>query len=292
MKPFSGVGVAIVTPFKRGEIDFAALEKIVNHLIDGGVSYIVSLGTTGETTTLSATEQKQVVQQTIQFVNNKLPVVVGCGGNNSLQVANNMQEMEQWGNFDAFLSVSPAYNKPSQEGIFQHFSSLAKATTKDIILYNVPGRTAKNMSVETILRLANSFENIVGVKEAGGNMHQSTLLAMQAPANFSVLSGDDDLYLPQLSVGFHGIISVVANAYPNEWVSIVKNVHANALPAAKLVYQQLYDFVQLIFEENNPAGIKCAMNELGLCENEFRLPIVPVNQELEQKIRSFVNEFS
>lgn len=288
MNMFKGVGVAIITPFRQHKIDFQSLEKIIDHLIEGGVNYIVSLGTTGESVTLSKEEKQSIVKHTVNYVNDRVPVVVGCGGNNTAKIMSAMHEMQAWANFDAFLSVSPSYSKPSQEGIYQHFKAIAESTSKNIILYNVPGRTAKNMSVDTILHLANDFQNIIGVKEAGGNISQSTELAINKPENFSLISGDDDLLLPQMALGFDGIISVAANAYPRQWSDIVQGVLKNDLPAARAINKKMMPFVSLIFEENNPAGIKCALNEMGLCENESRLPVVPVNPELEKHIRAFV----
>ena len=289
-KQFSGVGVAVVTPFKNGKIDFNSLEQIINHLIEGNVNYIVSLGTTGESVTLTTEEKKEIVQHTVRVVNERVPVMVGCGGNYTSAVMENMIAMEQWADFDAFLSVSPSYSKPSQEGIYQHFKAVAASTDKDIILYNVPGRTAKNMAVETILRLAQDCPNITGIKEAGGNMQQSTELAIHKPNDFTLISGDDDLLLAQMALGFDGVISVAANAFPQQWTDIVKTIQVNRVQKAQEIFHRFYEFIQLIFEENNPGGIKCALNEMGLCENEFRLPVVPVHRDLEERIRAFVRK--
>ena len=289
-KQFSGVGVAVVTPFKNGKIDLNSLEQIIHQLIEGNVSYIVSLGTTGESVTLTTEEKKDIVQHTVQVVNERVPVMVGCGGNYTSAVMENMIAMEQWADFDAFLSVSPAYSKPSQEGIYQHFKAVAASTDKDIILYNVPGRTAKNMAVETILRLAQDCPNITGIKEAGGNMQQSTELAIHKPNDFTLISGDDDLLLAQMALGFDGVISVAANAFPQQWTDIVKTIQVNRVQKAQEIFHRFYEFIQLIFEENNPGGIKCALNEMGLCENEFRLPVVPVHRDLEERIRAFVRK--
>lgn len=289
---YKGTGVAIVTPFQQnGEIDFNSLENIINHLIDGGVNYIVSLGTTGESVTLTKEEKKQIVQATLKVVNHRIPVMVGCGGNNTAQVISDMKEMESWADFDCFLSVSPYYNKPSQEGIYQHYKAVAEATQKDIMLYNVPGRTSRNIDSTIIFKLANDYENIIGIKEAGNNTMQSAKLAMSKPENFTLVSGDDDLLLMQLAHGFDGVISVVANAYPAEWSQVVKDAQANNFGPARETFHSLFDFVELIFEENNPAGIKCAMNEMGLCENQFRLPVTPVADDLDQRLRAFVRAY-
>lgn len=285
---YKGTGVAIVTPFVLNQVDYDSLAKIIEYQIQGGVDYIVSLGTTGETATLSLAEQKEIVQFTVKQVANRIPVVLGAGGNNTARVIEQMKDMQSWADFDAFLSVSPYYSKPSQEGIYQHYKAIAQSTTKQIILYNVPGRTSRNMSINTILRLANDFETIIGVKEAGANILQSQELAMHKPKNFTLISGDDDLLLGQLAAGFDGVISVVANAYPKEWSDMVSTIQLGNLSTARALFYSLYPFVQLIFTENNPAGIKCALHEMNLCYNEFRLPIVPVNESLDKEIRNFV----
>jgi len=290
---YKGTGVAIVTPFtKNGIVDENALEKIINHLIDGGVNYIVSLGTTGESASLTKDEKKQVVQKTLSVVAGRIPVMVGCGGNNTAQVIIDMKEMEAWGVFDCFLSVSPYYNKPSQEGIYQHYKAIADATSKDILLYNVPGRTAKNMLPETVFRIANDCKNVIGIKEAGNSLMQSIELSRGKPEGFQLISGDDDLLLSQMEHGFNGVISVAANAYPQQWSSVVSLMQNGKAVEAREIFHSLFDFVNLIFEENNPAGVKCAMNEMGLCENEFRLPVTPVVKDLDDRLRKFVRDYS
>lgn len=282
---YKGVGVAIVTPFlSTKEIDFDALAKLVNHLINGGVHYIVALGTTGESVTLSMEEQKQVVQHIVKVVKNRVPVMVGCGGNNTKVIQQKMNEMETWADFDVFLSVSPYYSKPSQEGIYQHYKALAESTSKSILLYNVPGRTSKGLEVNTVLRLANDFDNIIGIKDAANDIHHNLKLVLNKPNDFLIISGDDDLFYNQLSIGLDGVISVIANAYPSEFVSVF-----NEKNQAK--FQSLEPIISLIFEENNPAGIKCVLSEQNICSNELRLPLVPVSNGLEQKIRTFVSSY-
>lgn len=292
MSRYSGTGVAIVTPFTPdNQVDFSALQKIIDHLIEGGISYIVSLGTTGETATLTQEEKRKIVQKTIEVVNDRIPVIVGAGGNNTEKVVQDMKAMTEWGDFDTFLSVSPAYNKPSQEGIYQHYKRIAESTDKDIILYNVPGRTARNMEVETTLRLAKNFNNIIGIKEAGNSINQSQELAFHKPEDFLLISGDDDLLLHQMGCGFDGVISVVANAYPKEWSDLVRLAANEHTKSAGTIFKNLLPFANLIFTENNPAGVKCAMNEMGLCENLFRLPVVSVSKKLDEQIRDFVRNF-
>lgn len=290
---YKGTGVAVVTPFQEnGRVDINALEKIINHLIDGGVNYIVSLGTTGETATLSVDEKKQVVQKTLTVAANRVPIMIGCGGNNTAKIISDMKEMETWGDFDCFLSVSPYYNKPSQEGIYQHYKAIADSTIKDVLIYNVPGRTAKNILPETVFRIANACSNVIGIKEAGNSLMQSIDLSRGKPDGFLLISGDDDLMLSQMEHGFDGVISVVANAYPKQWSTVVNLMQDRKPVQAREIFHSLFDFVNLIFEENNPAGVKCAMNEMGLCDNHFRLPVTPVEDELDERLRTFVKEYS
>lgn len=292
MLQLKGTGVAIVTPFLANqEVDYSSLTKVIEHLIAGGIDYIVSLGTTGESVSLSMQEQEQIVKHTLSVVNNRIPVVVGCGGNYTLAVIEKMKVMETWGSFDCFLSVSPYYNKPSQEGIYLHYKAIAESTSKKIMLYNVPGRTSRNIEPATTLRLAKDFKNIIGIKEAGNNLMQSIELSRTKPNDFLLISGDDDLLLSQLAHGFDGVISVVANAYPRQWSDVVRLAQNDQIIEARNIFHSLFDFVGLIFKENNPAGIKCALNEMSLCENTFRLPVCPVNDNLDQELRQFVKNY-
>ncbi len=293
MQKYHGTGVAIVTPFtSENTIDFDALTSVIEHLISGNIDYIVSLGTTGESVSLSIEEQKAIVQHTLKVVNKRIPVMVGCGGNYTDAVVEKMAVMSDWGDFDCFLSVSPYYNKPSQEGIYQHYKKLAEATSKNILLYNVPGRTSRNIEPATTVRLAKDFNNIIGIKEAGNNIVQSIELSRTLPKDFLLISGDDDLLLDQMANGFHGVISVVANAYPKQWSDVVTLSKNNKVSEAREIFNGLFDFVGLIFQENNPAGIKCALNEMDLCLNTFRLPVCPVSDYLDQQLREFVQMYA
>ncbi len=283
-----GVGVAIVTPFNDDEtVDYNSLEKIINHLINGGVQYIVSLGTTGETPTLTKEEKKQIAHYTLNKVAERLPVVIGIGGYNTNEVIEQITYLEAH-KFAATLSVAPFYNKPSQEGIYQHFKKIAESTTCSIILYNVPGRTGRNMEVSTTVRLANDFSNIVAIKEASSNIVQSMQLIASAPEGFIVLSGDDDLLLPQIACGFQGVISVVANSYPTDFSNMVQLALSNDYKAARTIHYKLLPAIEMMFAENNPAGIKSFLNHQGFCAQNFRLPAMPVSEALDAKIKAFV----
>lgn len=284
-----GTGVAVVTPFRKDfSIDFDALEKIINYLIDGGVNYIVTLGTTGETPTLSANEQKEVIQFTYEKINGRVPVVVGISGNNTQSVMEHLQSypLEK---ATAVLSAAPYYSKPSQEGIYQHYKAIAAAAPKPVIMYNVPGRTGRNMESETTLRLA-QLSNIAGIKEASNNMAQGIKLLRDAPDDFLVVSGDDDLAMPQVAIGMDGVISVAANAFPKEFSKMIKlAAEGNILEAAKINHK-LFEAYELLFVENNPAGVKAFMHESGLLENVLRLPLVPLSDAIHQKIKNYLKK--
>ncbi len=286
-----GTGVALVTPFNNNEtIDYTSLEKVINHVINGGVNYVVTLGTTGETPTLTKEEKLEVANFTHKIVNGRVPVVIGIGGASTAEVLQGLQYFDV-AKFDAILSVSPYYNKPSQEGLYQHYKKVAEATTQPIILYNVPGRTGRNLNADTTLRLANEFKHIIAVKEAGGDMLQCMQLIANAPEHFMVLSGDDDLVLPQLACGMQGVISVAANYFAADFSQMVQlGLQQNFTEARKLHYKLLPAF-NLMFAENNPAGIKSFMSTQQLCANTFRLPVVPVSNELQQKIEVFVKGY-
>ena len=282
---FHGTGVALVTPFKQdNSIDFHALEKIIDAVITGGVDYLVALGTTAETPTLSKEEKKEVLRFILDHNNGRKPVVAGIGGNNTQELLDTLDEypMER---IDGILSVVPYYNKPSQEGIYQHFKTLALATDKPIILYNVPGRTVTNILPETALRLANEFKHIVAIKEASGNLPQCMELITKAPGHFSILSGDDNLVLAQAAIGMKGVISVAANSYPAEFCKMVKLALENDYKAAREIHYSLLNKIDLLFAEGNPAGVKYVLHLQGLCENILRLPLVPASESLQEKIR-------
>lgn len=279
-----GTGIAIITPFKKdGSIDFPALENLVQYWIKGGVEYLVVMGTTGESVTLSKNEKKELLAFVIEKVNGKIPVVVGVGGNNTAEVVETLKTMDL-SKVEAVLSVAPYYNKPNQQGYFEHFMQVADASPKPIILYNVPGRTGSNMTAATTLKLANAHKNIIAIKEASGNMEQITDIIIGKPEHFMVISGDDNLTLPIIASGGKGVISVVANAYPYEFSEMVRFCLANDLDEARKLHYKLFDFTKNIFLDGNPGGIKAAMYKKGLCENIVRSPLAPVNNEVYEKI--------
>ncbi len=283
-----GTGVAVVTPFKSNfEVDLEALSKVIDHVINGGVEYIVTLGTTGETPTLSKEEKIAIIRFTYEKVNGRVPVVVGIGGNNTQEV---IKELETFPleKAVAILSASPYYNKPSQEGIFQHYKALAAASPKPLILYNVPGRTGRNMTAATTIRLAKEVSNIAGIKEASGDMAQCMQILRDRPDNFLVVSGDDALVLPQVACGMDGVISVAANALPKEFTHMVRQCLKGDFKAAKQLNDRLIEGYELMFAENNPAGVKAFMAELKLLQNYLRLPMVPLSEELHEKVKAYL----
>lgn len=291
MKKFVGTGVALVTPFKKDlSVDAEALTRIVEHNISGGVEYLVVLGTTAETATLTKDEQ-EVVKQTIITANKgRLPLVLGVGGNNTADVVNQLSE-ENLKGFDAVLSVSPYYNKPTQEGIYQHFKMIAEKSPLPIIIYNVPGRTSSNMQPGTVIRLANDFKNIIGIKEAAGDMVQAMELIRNKPEGFLIISGDDIITLPMVLAGGAGVISVIGEAFPKEFSEMVRLGLDRKVDEAYKIHYKLTDAINMIFEQGNPGGIKEVFKHLGLCENYLRLPLVHVNDDLSNRLASFVKNF-
>lgn len=291
MKSFIGTGVALITPFKKDlSVDVDALKKIVQYNIDGGVEYLVVLGTTAETATLTKEEQALVKQTIIEANNGKLPLVLGVGGNNTMDVVSQLNTDNLKG-FDAVLSVSPYYNKPTQEGIYQHFKMIAEKSPLPVIVYNVPGRTASNMLPGTVIRLANDFKNIIGIKEAAGDIVQAMELIRKAPKDFLVISGDDIITLPMVLAGGAGVISVIGEGFPKEFSEMVRlGLNRKADEAYKIHYK-LTDAINMIFEQGNPGGIKEIFKHLGLCENNLRLPLVNVNQDLSDRLADFVKKF-
>ena len=284
-----GTGVAVITPFTTGnEIDFDALGKLLDHLIDNGVNYIVTMGTTGETPVLSKEEKKSIIEFTYQHINDRVPVVVGIGGNSTKEVTDDLQyfPLEK---AVAVLSASPYYNKPSQEGLFQHYRALAEASPKPIILYNVPARTGRNMSAATTIRLATEVTNIAGIKEASGDMLQCMEILKARPDNFLVVSGDDALAFPQLGCGMDGVISVAANAFPKAFSAMVNHGLAYEMAEAKKINETLMPAYDLMFAENNPAGVKAFLSELGLVKNIVRLPVVTLSGELHRQVKTYLN---
>jgi len=282
---FSGTGVALITPFKSNkEIDYQSLEKIINHSIENGVDYIVTLGTTGETPTLSSAEKNEIVRFTVQTVAQRIPIVVGIGGNSTSDTVHTIQKFDLQG-IDGILSVAPYYNKPNQEGIYQHYKMVGEASPLPIIAYNVPGRTGVNMTAETTLRIAADCPNIVAVKEASGNMAQIMQILKNRPEHFLVLSGDDNLTFPMLALGADGVISVAVQAAPKNFSDMVHLALAGDFVSARTKHYQLLDLMDALFSDGSPAGIKAALSLSGLCENELRLPLVPVNEKVFEVIR-------
>lgn len=288
MQQLKGTGIAIVTPFTpSGEIDFTALANLVEYWIAGKVEYLVVLGTTGESATLSKEEKTKVFDFVVEKVNGRIPVVVGIGGNNTAEVVKSLQ------NFDlskaaAILSVSPYYNKPNQAGIYLHYKAIAEATDKPIILYNVPGRTGANVTAETTLRLANDFKNIIAVKEASGNVEQIMQIVANKPDNFLVISGDDGITLPLMAAGCDGVISVIANSHPQEFSDMVRACANNEWEKARKLHYQLLPIVPLLFKEGSPSGIKYVLSKKNLCENSVRLPAAPISSVLEKELDALV----
>ncbi len=292
MRKFFGTGVALITPFKKDlSVDTEALIKIVNYQIDNGVDYLVVLGTTAESATLTKSEKELVKQTIITANNNRLPLVIGIGGNNTQAVIDEIKNTDL-APFDAILSVSPYYNKPSQDGLYQHFKAIATSTDKPIILYNVPGRTAKNMEPATVLRLANDFKNIIGIKEAAGDLVQAMKIIQHKPTDFLVISGDDMITLPMVLAGGAGVISVIAEGLPKEFSDMIRCGLAGKNKEAYSIHYRIMESIDLIFEEGNPVGIKALFEKLGLCNDTVRLPLVPATNQLKEKINLFINQLN
>lgn len=282
---FTGTGVAIVTPFTtKGEVDFPALTKLVEHIIKGRVEYIVVLGTTGETATLSKDEKKQVIAHIIKTTKKRVPLVLGVGGNNTAELVEQLKK-DDLSDFDAILSVSPYYNKPSQEGIYQHYKAIAKASPLPIILYNVPGRTASNITAETTLRLANEFKNIIAIKEASGNIEQCMKIIKYRPDNFLIISGDDNLTLPLIASGADGVISVVANAYPKDFSDMVRFALVHDLKNAQKLHYKLMEITEQLFADGNPGGVKVVLAKKKITQATVRLPLVEPNDTVKAKLK-------
>ena len=291
MKEIQGHGVAMITPFKRnGTIDFDALPVIVDHLIAGGVDYIVVLGTTAETATLSKEEKISLVDHIIDANSGRLPLVLGLGGNHTWELL----EMFEWFDlsvFSALLSVSPYYNKPNQEGLYQHFKIIATHSSLPVILYNVPSRTGVNIAPETVLRLATDFKNIVAIKEASGNFQQAQTLIKICPSNFLILSGDDEMSLPMILAGAKGVISVIGNAVPEQYSKVIHSGLLRKIDEAYFFHYNLLDLIRMIYLEGNPAGIKVLMEALDLCENNLRLPLVVASKDLSLRLNEELKNF-
>ena len=287
---FIGTGVAITTPFKADlSIDFPSLEKHLEHLISNGINYLIVLGTTGEAVTLFDSEKEELINFIKEKVNKRIPIVLGVGGNNTQAVLNKINETD-FNGIDAILSVSPYYNKPTQEGIYQHFKAIAETSPVPVILYNVPERTSSNINAETTLRLAHDFKNIVAIKEASGDLSQAMYIIKDKPKDFIVLSGEDKLCLPLMAIGVSGVISVVANAYPKEYSSMVQLALQNNFKDAEKIQYQLLELIDYLFIEGNPAGVKEALSVMGIIEKTVRLPLVSVGKKTSLKIKELVDQ--
>lgn len=284
-KKFRGTGVAIVTPFKSDtSIDFAALGRIINHVIEGGVNYVVAMGTTGEAPTLTKDEKQAMLAFVTESVDNRVAVMAGIGGNNTQEIINCIRELDLTG-IDGILSVSPYYNKPGQRGLIQHFKAIATCSPIPVIIYNVPGRTGSNISSETTLELAHECENIIGIKEASGDIAQIMRIVKGKPENFLVISGDDMLTIPVIASGGSGVISVLANAWPAECSELVNHALKNNLKQAREVQFRFLEVIDLLFADGNPSGIKAFMSVRNLCKNILRLPLVPVSKNVMVRIQ-------
>src|SRR6185312_3394801 len=287
----NGTGVAIITPFRKdGSIDFKSLEKLIEHLIKGKVEYIVALGTTGESATLSKEEKTAVTGHILDVVEKRIPVVLGIGGNNTAEIIHSIEKTDL-SKIAAILSVSPYYNKPSQQGIYEHYKAISGSSPLPIILYNVPGRTSSNITADTTLRIANDFENIVGVKEASGNFSQIMQIIKYRPKDFLVISGDDLVTLPMLASGGDGVISVVANAWPKDFSEMVRQALKGNYTEARRLHYKLTDITDMLFADGSPGGIKASLEIMGICQNNVRLPLVPINKKLYSALQEAIKEY-
>jgi 4-hydroxy-tetrahydrodipicolinate synthase len=287
-----GTGVALVTPFqKNGVVDFESLARLMDFVINDGVEYLVVLGTTGETPVLSKEEKKEIINFVFHKNESRVPVVIGVGGNDTAAVVKELETLPLE-HAAAILSASPYYNKPSQEGIYQHYKTIAAATTKPIILYNVPGRTGSNIAAATTVRLAKEVGNINGIKEASGNLAQCMQILKDKPQDFLVVSGDDNLAMAQIACGMDGVISVAANCFPKDFSSLIRSALASDFINAKLLNDRLLKGYDLLFAENNPAGVKAFLSELGIIQNHLRLPLVPLSFPIHEQVTSYLNQLN
>lgn len=285
---FTGTGVAIVTPFTaKGAVDFPALTRLVEHLIKGRVEYIVVMGTTGESATLSKEEKQKVVEHIVKVNKKRLPLVLGVGGNNTAEIIETLKK-DDLSAFSAILSVSPYYNKPSQEGIYQHYKAISKASPLPVILYNVPGRTSSNIAWDTTIRLAKEFKNIIAIKEASGNLEQCMKIIKHRPDNFLIISGDDNLTLPIIASGGDGVISVVANAYPADFSDMVRHALIHDLKTAQKLHYKLLEITEQLFADGNPGGIKYVLSQKKITGSAVRLPLVEPNDTVKAKLKKLM----
>lgn len=289
---FTGTGVAVVTPFdKTGTVDFNSLGKVINHIIGGQVEFVLALGTTSESPTLSKDEKTAVVNFFRETVNGRVPIMLGIGGNNTQEVINTIKKTDFEG-IGAVLSVAPYYNKPGQQGMYQHFMAIGAASPVPVYLYNVPSRTNSNLTAETTLALAKEVENIVGIKEASGDFTQIMTILRDKPKDFIVLSGDDAVTLPMLSVGAKGVISVVANAYPREFSDMVRLGLQGDFRQAGILHYKLLEIIEYLFKDGSPGGIKAVLEMMGICENNLRLPLVKINKQVHSHLDRLVSQFN
>lgn len=286
-----GTGVALVTPFHSdGNIDFKSYKKLINSLIANKVDYLVPMGTTGESVTLSKDEKQAIFDITIETVDGRVPIVAGIGGNNTREVCDYLNHFDKKG-FTAILSVAPYYNKPNQEGLYQHYRMVAEHSPLPVILYNVPGRTGSNMTAETTLRLANDFKNIIAVKEASGNIDQMMYILKHKPKNFMLISGDDGITLPLIALGASGVISVVGNAWPKEYAQMTRYALAGEFEKARRLHYKLTDIINLLFADGSPGAIKAVLKMKGICGDTVRLPLMPPNDAVIKKLKAAVDSF-
>lgn len=287
-----GMGVALITPFMEdGGVDYDALSRLVDYQLQSGTGYLVVLGTTAETPTLTEDEKKQIVDLVVTRVNGRVPVILGVGGNNTSSIVNELKNKDFTG-VDAILSVTPYYNKPSQEGLYQHYKAIAEASPLPVILYNVPGRTGVNMSAETTLRIANEFSNVVAIKEASGNISQMDDIIKRKPADFDVISGDDGVTFPLITLGAIGVISVIGNAFPKEFSRMVRLALEGDFGSALTIHHSFNELFNLLFVDGNPAGVKCMLSMMGYIENKLRLPLVPTRITTYEQIRNVLIELN
>ena len=281
---FKGLGIALVTPFTSdGAVDYTALKRLITYQLDNGADFFCILATTGETPTLTKEEKQAIKEIVVDMAGNKVPILMGCGGNNTAEVVNELQTNDFTG-IDGVLSVCPYYNKPSQEGLYQHFRTIAASTSLPIVLYNVPGRTGVNMKAETTLRLAHDCNNIVGIKEAAGSLEQVDEIIKNKPDKFDVISGDDALTFPMIACGATGVISVIGNALPKEFSRMIRLEMNGEIESARKIHHKFTDLFNLLFVDGNPAGVKAMLHEMGMIENVLRLPLVPTRLTTMQRI--------
>lgn len=289
---FKGTGVAIVTPFnKDNTIDYKSLGKLVDFIIKGGVEYVVVLGTTGESVTLSKEEKQSVVTHVIENVDKRVPLVLGLGGNNTQEILSSFKRSSDFNHIDAILSVSPYYNKPNQRGIYQHYKAIAEESPVPVILYNVPGRTSSNVTADTTIKLAEEFKNIIAMKEASGNLEQCMKIIKYKPKDFLLISGDDMLTLPLIASGADGVISVVANAFPKDFSEMTRQMLAGNVKEAQKLHYKLTDIIEQLFADGNPAGIKAVLEQMKICQANVRLPLVRVNKATQNALTELIGMY-